>query len=296
MEAVTAYLIYAIICTIFTVILVLILIIMRKRIDLVIRLFAEAQKALAAQPFLFAVPLLTFTVLFMFLTYWILTSFMIYSYGSYDTHQLIIYNQTINRNHLSKAIWAYHFIALIWITEFIFGCQSMVVAGSVAKWYFTSPKSEFKSSIFDSILRLIVYHMGSIALGSFLITLFKVPRYILMYIQDKIKASGSTTVEYLAKCCICCLWCLEKFMKFINSNAYTIIAIESVSFCTAAQKAFIIVVENSLRMAAINSVGDFMLFLSKLAVSALTLLLSVFLLDVNFNDVKFFFIRFNFFV
>ena len=76
-------------------------------------------------------------------------------------------------------------------------------------------------------------------------------------------------------------------MKFINSNAYTIIAIEGVSFCSAAQKAFSIIVENALRVAAINSVGDFMLFLSKLAVSAMSIGLAIFVLNVPLNDVSF---------
>ena len=151
----------------------------------------------------------------------------------------------------------------------------MVITGSVAKWYFTREKNQFSSSICNTIMNIIVFNMGSIALGSFLITLIKIPRYILMWLQDKIKASGNSTIQYCSKVCICCFWCVEKFLKFMNSNAYTIIAIEGVSFCTAAQKAFAIVVENSLRMAAINSVGDFMLFLAKVAVSSLSLLLGI---------------------
>lgn len=55
---------------------------MRKRIGLVIRLFAEAQKALAAMPGLFLMPLVTFIMLIMFLLYWLLTSLMIYSFGN----------------------------------------------------------------------------------------------------------------------------------------------------------------------------------------------------------------------
>lgn len=62
------------------------------------------------------------------------------------------------------------------------------------------------------------------------------------------------------------------------------ISIEGKSFCTSAQKAFIIVVENSLRIAAINTVGDFMLFLSKLAVTALTLFLGIYWFKIPIDD------------
>lgn len=46
-------------------------------------------------------------------------------------------------------------------------------------------------------------------------------------------------------------------------NAYTATAINSTSFCTSARDAFIILVENALRVTAINTVGDFVLFLGK---------------------------------
>lgn len=78
---------------------------------------------------------------------------------------------------------------------------------------------------------------------------------------------------------------MEKFIRSISSNAYTIIAIEGKSFCVSAQKAFIIILENSLRILAINTVGDFMLFLSKILVSAITLAISVPILEMYTFDI-----------
>lgn len=73
-------------------------------------------------------------------------------------------------------------------------------------------------------------------------------------------------------------------MKFVNYNAYTVIAIEGKSFCTSAQKAFSLIVDNSLRVATINTVGDFMLFLAKVAVTAITLLIGVIWFQVPIHD------------
>ncbi len=95
----------------------------------------------------------------------------------------------------------------------------------------------------------------------------------------------------LLKTCICCLWCLEKCLNYLNQvtnkalvffnsssssvhrhcltcvfisqNAYAATAINSTSFCTSARDAFVILVENALRVATINAVGDFVLFLGK---------------------------------
>lgn len=46
-------------------------------------------------------------------------------------------------------------------------------------------------------------------------------------------------------------------------NAYAATAINSTSFCTSARDAFVILVENALRVATINAIGDFVLFLGK---------------------------------
>ena len=50
---------------------------------------------------------------------------------------LLIGGFQVDKQHLLTGVWIYHVVALIWISEFIFACESMVVASSVAKWYFT---------------------------------------------------------------------------------------------------------------------------------------------------------------
>lgn len=35
-----------------------------------------------------------------------------------------------------KYMWWIYFIGLIWTSEFIMACQQMVIAGSVAHWYY----------------------------------------------------------------------------------------------------------------------------------------------------------------
>ena len=41
--------------------------------------------------------------------------------------------------------------------------------------------------ILSSVLRLVRYHLGTVAKGSFIITLVKVPRLILMYLHNQLK-------------------------------------------------------------------------------------------------------------
>jgi hypothetical protein len=50
-------------------------------------------------------------------------------------------NVSVSKKNIQTVMWIYHFVALIWITEFIFGCQALIIASSVSKWYFTRFKS-----------------------------------------------------------------------------------------------------------------------------------------------------------
>lgn len=124
--------------------------------------------------------------------------------------------------------------------------------------------------ILSAMARTLRYHLGTLAKGSFIITLVKIPRLILTYIHSQLKGKENACARCMLKACVCCLWCLEKCLAYLNQNAYTATAINSTSFCTSARDAFVILVENALRVAAINTVGDFVLFLGKVLIVSCT--------------------------
>uniref|UniRef100_A0A8C2G4Q3 Choline transporter-like protein n=1 Tax=Cyprinus carpio TaxID=7962 RepID=A0A8C2G4Q3_CYPCA len=171
---------------------------------------------------------------------------------------------------LQYMVW-YHAVGLIWISEFILACQQMTVAGAVVTYYFTRDKSQMPfTPIVSSVLRLMRYHLGTVVKGAFIITLVEIPRLILTYIHSQLKGRENACARCMLKACICCLWCLEKCLTYLNMNAYTATAINSTNFCTSARDAFFILAENALRVAAINSVGDFVLFLGKVLIVSCT--------------------------
>lgn len=62
--------------------------------------------------------------------------------------------------------------------------DSFIICMKVYKICFREKKS-LNCTLCSATGRTIVYHLGSAALGSFLITLIKIPRYILMKISAK---------------------------------------------------------------------------------------------------------------
>lgn len=301
------FLIFSIVATVVTIILLLLICFLRSRIEFMNILFRESAKCLAELPGLFFQPILTFIALLLFYTFWIIvflclatannpTTKSISKLNSSGHFQMLnaateVYtpfvepkkiNVPINQfNDLTvveyvdptwvKYMWWVYFIGFIWVSEFIIGCQNLIIAGAVAQWYFRG-KEDGKSPVCSAIGKLFSYHLGSVACGSFLITIFKIPRLIMTYLHEKFEKTKDTSPcsQCGLKCCICCFYCLEKFIRFMNQNAYTVVAIEGTNFCKSARIAFSTLVSNALQLAVVNGVGDFILFLGKCFVTAAT--------------------------
>ncbi|KPP75934.1 choline transporter-like protein 1-like [Scleropages formosus] len=252
-DNVSALLVYAIAATIFTVILLLLMLIMRKRVALTIALFHVAGKVFTHLPLLALQPFWTFLALICFWAYWVMVLLFLGTAGNPVQNNQTKLVEFRMSGPLQYMTW-YHAVGLIWISEFILACQQMTVAGAVVTYYFTRDKSNLPlTPILTSVFRLVRYHLGTVAKGSFIITLVKIPRLILMYIHNQLK----------------------------GKNAYTATAINSTNFCTSARDAFVILVENALRVAAINTVGDFVLFLGKILIVSCTAFVGV--LSLNYQ-------------
>jgi len=138
-------------------------------------------------------------------------------------------------------------MALFWITQFFIGCQDMVIAGSVASWFFTRyhtsekseqhrrklwcgykrfvgrlcrRKEELNSPIRTSAWNLVRYHLGSVAMGSFLIAVVQMIRTVLQWLQARLKGSENSIAKFINRTCLYCLSCFELCIKFLTRNAY----------------------------------------------------------------------------
>lgn len=276
-------------------------------------LFEAAGKCMYGIPQIFGPPLLAFIALIIFLAFWVSVVVCLStatipglkpllnvaqlqnapvsasqvsdksgvnvgnSFEAKKTFSLVEYHET----HYLKYSLYFYIVALIWTSEFIFAASQLCLAGAVAAWYFKKPTD---SPVLDSMSKLVKYHLGSVAKGSFLITIFKIPRLILTYMYAKMKAmsgKGNECADCGLKCCICCFYCLEKFIRYLNHNAYTVIAIESINFCPAAGVAWKAIWTHVVSVATINGIGDFVLFLGKLAVAGVCGFIALLMLRNN---------------
>lgn len=308
------FLMFAILVTFITCIILFVAFLMRSRLNLMVALFDETASCLRSMPALIFQPLWTASVLILFIIFWS-TVFLAISTAENETK----YNETTTRFKLAlparriianndglvvfkpdvadqyaiesvkhdaptfvKYLWWFLILMLFWTSEFILGCQQMTVASSVASWYFTRPdkKAELQSPIFNAIKTISRFHLGSIAVGSFLIVLFKIPRLILTYLEFVLKKykESNRCVDCTLKCCHFTWYCLENFIRYVNHNAYTIIAIEGTNYCFSAKVAFQTLTSNTLRIVTINTMGDFIIFLGKTIVTGCAALFGVYIM------------------
>ncbi|XP_056632052.1 choline transporter-like protein 1 [Diorhabda sublineata] len=267
------YLVFAILTTIATVIISLIIFVMRKRIELVVQLFEESGKAIAAMPILLFQPILTFLSLGIVVALWFIFSLLIESSGTLSEYRLNVF--FYEKDAWMKFTRWYNFIAMLWMVQFIIGCQHMIIAGAVSIWYFKRDKSSLGTPVIQSTGNLIRFHLGSVALGSCLIATVQFIRMLMKLLEKFLRNREGKIVDCLLKCCHCCLYCFEKILKYLTRNAYIEVAIFGLPFCKAGQQAYKLLTANILRVAAINSVGDFVLFLGKVVVVIATVLIGI---------------------
>lgn len=107
--------------------------------------------------------------------------------------------------------------------------------------------------------------MGTVAYGSLIIAIILTIRAVLAYFQRKAKKTKNKVLEYLACILGCIMWCIEKIMRFINKHAYIMTAIYGCPFCKAARAGFFLILRNILRVAAVNMVSSFLLFIGRVS-------------------------------
>ena len=177
---------------------------------------------------------------------------------------------------------AYNIFAMFWSLFFLSAMGEMVLSGAFSSWYWTFDKSKNlpPAPLSTSMGRTMRYHLGTLAFGSLIIAIIRVIRVTLEYIYKKCKRKpGSQVARAILCCCRCCMWCLEKFMRFINRNAYIMTATYGTSFCRSARDAFMLIMRNVLRVVAVDAVCDFLLFLGKAFITVGITVASFYFLD-----------------
>uniref|UniRef100_A0A4X2M146 Choline transporter-like protein n=1 Tax=Vombatus ursinus TaxID=29139 RepID=A0A4X2M146_VOMUR len=162
----------------------------------------------------------------------------------------------------------YGILGLFWTLNWVLALGQCVLAGAFASfyWAFNKPQDIPSCPLTAAFFRTLRYHTGSLAFGALILTLVQIVRVVLEYLDHKLRGAQNSLIRCLMCCLKCCFWCLEKFIKFLNRNAYIMIAVYGKNFCISAKNAFMLLMRNIVRVVVLDKVTDLLLFFGKLLV------------------------------
>ncbi|XP_069775693.1 choline transporter-like protein 4 [Narcine bancroftii] len=294
-----------IILVVLEVIILLLLIFLRKRILIAIALIKEASRAVGHIMSSLAYPLFTFILLVICVAYWGLTALYLATSGeplyrvvnlgaSTPECDTILGNETCNPMNFNTSAYScegakciffkyndeglvqrnlfnlqiYNIIGFLWCMNFVIALGQCTLAGAFASYYwaFKKPQDIPFFAVSGAFMRTLRYHTGSLAFGALILTIVQVIRIILEYLDHKLKNVHNPVTKFIMCCLKCCFWCLEKFIKFLNRNAYIMIAVYGKNFCVSAKNAFKLLMRNIIRVVVLDKMTDLLLFFGKLLV------------------------------
>ncbi|KAM9738464.1 choline transporter-like protein 4 [Menidia menidia] len=306
LEVQETWLAFLIIISVGEAIILLTIIFLRTRILIAIALLQEASKAISHMMSTLLYPLVTFVLLLVCVAYWGATALYLATSGEpvYKVVALnattsscqdingsvscdplnfnssvypdcptascifINYNEEglFQRNLFNLQI--YNAVGFLWCVNFVIALGQCTLAGAFASYYwaFTKPSDIPMFPLTASFIRSLRYHVGSLAFGALILTLVQIVRMLLEYIDHKTRSAQNPVARFILCCMKCCFWCLEKFIKFLNRNAYIMIAVYGKNFCVSAKNAFKLLMRNIIRVVVLDKVTDVLLFFGKLLV------------------------------
>lgn len=183
--------------------------------------------------------------------------------------------------------FAVSFFVFLWNNAFNVALGQLIVAMTVAIWFFQPPSVKGSVLLLPNALRqTFKYHIGSVMFGSFIVALVEFIRYVMKYFEEQAKAQKNRVLALLLKGVQCCIWCFEKCIKFLNKNAYIQIALTSKSFCPAARAAFMLILRNALRFGTLGMLGFAIQLIGYLCIMGSSLVCGYFLIREMHPDIQ----------
>ncbi|XP_050436520.1 choline transporter-like 2 [Adelges cooleyi] len=170
------------------------------------------------------------------------------------------------------ALQGFNVFGMFWLMSFVSAFSQMVLAITFASWYWTFRKKDVPFfALTTSVYKTIRYHLGTIAFGSLIIAVCNFLRAVLEYAETKLKKYDNAFTRAIFACMKCFFWVLNKFLRFINRNAYIMCAMHGNNFCSSAKQAFDLLLRNVLRVVVLDKVTDFIFFVGKIVITGATI-------------------------
>lgn len=96
----------------------------------------------------------------------------------------------VESSKVVQYMMVYHMVGVLWTCNWVEAIAMTTIAGATAAYYWTQPNESGKKKmgrrpVLSALRRTLRYHLGSLALGSALVTAVQLLRAALQYLDKK---------------------------------------------------------------------------------------------------------------
>eukprot|EP00746_Dinoflagellata_sp_MGD_P034573 gnl/MRDRNA2_/MRDRNA2_18257_c0_seq1.p1 gnl/MRDRNA2_/MRDRNA2_18257_c0~~gnl/MRDRNA2_/MRDRNA2_18257_c0_seq1.p1 ORF type:complete len:575 (-),score=69.20 gnl/MRDRNA2_/MRDRNA2_18257_c0_seq1:7-1497(-) len=255
-------------------------------------LFLKDVKSQILQPLIFTVAHLVFYVCWVIVAVYVVTIGMQGEPWAQEDTQTLCFKEGnpfcvkwSNNIHLFAMLFL--LIMLYWGANFLHAMSKHGTAYAVGVWYFAPigyqggravkiiPGGSGLCNLGLTIRSLclgIGYHMGSLALGSFVVSIAQIIRLMFFWAKEIEGEPQNPVSKCLFKIANCLAQCLERFLRFISGQAYIQIALTGRGFCESCGIAFAMFARHPLRFGFVYKASLLVEFLGVIVVSGVSTL------------------------
>jgi hypothetical protein len=147
-------------------------------------------------------------------------------------------------------VLAYCVLVVLWLINWMSAIAWASMSGAVGYWFVhdNAPGAEHRccktgaglARLSDSTWTIVSKHLGSLAVGAFVIAVCQTLRIAMKVFDEMTKEQqkGNLVMKLALKCAQCCMWCLQKTVEFVSYYGFVFVAIEGCSFCWACKRTF----------------------------------------------------------
>jgi hypothetical protein len=211
----------------------------RKRLSLASSIIKVSATFVTANCSIVFLPILLFVIMVLFVALWILEALGYYSLGTPTNAEHKYPFQQFDVPSWIVAVGIFHIFYLLWNLVFFIETGSFIIGGAATSWYFKRA-----TPYADASARYRKKHIGSVVLGSFFMALFGFLKFLYELVTPEQKEGEKGLLAAYKKCCDCVCCLCTKLFHWFNNGAFTVINLKGDSYCTAAERAFAVRIQN----------------------------------------------------
>jgi hypothetical protein len=242
-----------------------------KSLKLAIDTIDAAADFIAGTKRIIAVPVLFFFLIIVVLVIWSGCFVAFYSLGEVTAEHGVVPQARDVKFENKNMRYALLFLlfGLLWAVAWLRYTSNYICMVSASTYYFNSSAEKEGDAEVSLGFAFAVKNTGSIAFGAGILAAIQLIRIVFLYAaKQATKAGGDNkAAQAIAACGNCYLKCLEKICDYLNSAAFSYMAVAGTSFCSSAWNGFLLNIKHMLKFAFANLIAKVFILIGKIAIT-----------------------------